>query len=151
MQEQHQAETVRFSRFIIMILITSYALFGFVVGMYLVLAITLSTLLFTSRLSLTSFMLRLLKIVKFDKVFKLNHRYERSFFINREVEVFEESLRLMVGIAVLMLDYYGLYTASVSLAFFMATMMLISTFFGFCISGLLFIAYKVILKKFDHA
>jgi hypothetical protein len=150
LQERSNAENVRFSRFLMTLSITLYALFGHIEGMYLMLVIALSTIVFGSKHSLSSYILKFLSLFGFKKIFKLNPRYKRSFDINREMELFEETLRLAVGSICLVLYLYDFMIVSTVLAFFMAVMMLISTYFGFCISGLMYIAYiKIIGRDID--
>lgn len=150
LKQQCKPENVRFSRFINTMMISTYALFGSIEGMYAMLVFTLSTIIFTSRYSLATAVLSLLNILGFQKIFKLNPRYQQSFFITRANELYEEVLRLFVGLIVIALYYYGFMMPSVAVAFFMATMMLISTFFGFCASGLLYIAYRTVSAKIKH-
>jgi hypothetical protein len=141
------AENIRFSRFLMTLLIAIYALLGYIEGMYLMLLVAGSTILMGSGHSLSSYLLKFLALFGFKKLFKLNPRYDRSFNINREMELFEETLRLIVGGLCIFLYWYGFVTISTILAFFMAVMMLISTYFGFCISGLMYIAYRKILGQ----
>lgn len=138
---------MRFSRFVMTLLIAAYALFGLIEGMYIMLAMTLSTLLLTSSYSLSTLLYKFLSFFKFDKVFTLNPRYERSFFINRKMEVFEELLRFLVGVVVILLFYFDFPSASTVLAFLMGVLMLISTYFGFCVSGLVCIGYCKTFKS----
>jgi len=92
-----------------------------------------------------------LSLVKFDLIFHLNPRYQRSFVVNREMELFEETLRFLVGSISVALYHFEFFIASTVLAFFLAVMMLISTYFGFCASGLLYVAYCKVLKKGIYA
>lgn len=147
MNAQIQAENVRFSRLIITLFLASYALFNHIEGVYLVLLVTLSTILFSSRFSLTTGLLHFLRTLKLTKLFHLNPRYQRSFFITRKVEIVEELLRFFTASMVLGLYYFDFHIASILIAFLMATMMLISSFFGFCMSGLFIIAAKTVLKR----
>lgn len=150
MQAQSKAENVRFSRFFMTLSITAYALFGYIEGMYVMLVIAISTLLLGSNHSLSTYVLKLLAFIGFRKIFKLNPRYDRSFDINREMELFEETLRLIVGSVCIVLYLYGFDLISTVIAFFMAVMMLISSFFGFCISGLMYIAYNKTIGRNKH-
>jgi hypothetical protein len=150
LKPQCQPENVRFSRFIMTVMITIYALFGLIESMYIMIAFTVSTILLSSRFSFSTTILKLLNRIKFDKIFKLNPRYQQSFMINREMELFEESLRLFVSAVVVLLYHLDFTIASTVVAFFMATMMLISSFFGFCISGLFFIAFKALKAKIKN-
>ncbi len=144
---QTHAENVRFSRFLMTLSMASFALLGYVEGIYFMLLVSLSTLLVGSNHSFSSYILKFLALFGFKKVFKLNPRYDRSFDINREMEVFEEFLRLSVGTICLLLFWYGFTVTSTVLGFFMAVMMLISTYFGFCVSGLMYIAYQKVLGR----
>ena len=150
MKAECEPKYVRFSRFVMTLLIASYALFGLIEGMYIMLIMTLSTLLLTSKYSLPTLLYKILTVVKFDKVFRLNPRYERSFCIDRRMELFEEGLRLFVGLMTIALYHSSFMISSIVLAFFMAVMMLISTYFGFCVTGLLYIAYSKIIKRVSH-
>lgn len=141
------AQNVRFYRLVLTILITYYALFSEVFALYLLLGLSLFNFIFTHRYAPTAYLYRLLSLIGFDKIFSLNPRYQRSFEINRKMELFEEGMRLIFGGIVLVLHLYGFYGAATALAFFMAIFMMISTFFGFCLSGLMYIGYCSVLRK----
>lgn len=151
MKTKCEPKYVRFSRFVMTLLIASYALFGVIEGIYVMLVMTLSTLVLTSSYSLSTLLYKLLSLFSFDKIFTLNPRYERSFFINRKMEIFEEILRFIVGIIVVVLFYLDFSVSSIVVAFFMGVMMLISTYFGFCVSGLVCIGYCKVFKSDLHA
>ncbi len=148
---QSCAQNVRFSRLIMTILIAYYALFTEVVALYVMLGLSFLTLILGHKHSLTSYVYKVLKLLKFDKLFSLNPRYQRSFEINRSMTLFEEGMRLSVGSMVLLMHLNGWFTAASALAFFMAIFMMISTFFGFCLSGLMYIGYRALLGKKSHA
>lgn len=147
MSVQTHAENVRFSRFLMTLSMATFALLGYIEGVCFMLLLSITTLLFGVNKSLSSYVLKFLALFGFKKIFKLNPRYDRSFNINREMEVFEEVLRVSVGGLCLLLFKYDFEVASTVLAFIMAVMMLISTYFGFCISGLMYIAYKKVLGR----
>ena len=151
MKTKCEPKYVRFSRFVMTLLIASYALFGVIEGMYIMLAMTLSTVILTSSYSFSTLLYKLLSLFSFDKVFTLNPRYERSFSINRKMEIFEEMLRFLIGSIVVLLFYFEFSTVSIVLSFFMGVMMLISTYFGFCVSGLVCIGYCKAFKSDLHA
>ena len=146
-ERSKNAENVRFSRFLMTLLIASYALFGYIYGLYVMLIVAVSTIVFGAQHNVSSYLLKFLALFGFRKIFKLNPRYDRSFDINRAMELFEETLRVIVGTLCVVLYMYDFTMTSTLLAFFMAVMMLISTYFGFCISGLLYIAYNKILGR----
>lgn len=147
MNKLSSAENVRFSRLFMTLFITSYALFGFIEGLYLMIAVAASTIILGSDHNISAYVLKFLSLLGFRKIFKLNPRYDRSFVINRQMELFEEVLRLLVGLTCVILYFYDFFIVSTVFAFFMAVMMLISTFFGFCMSGLFYIACKKCLGQ----
>ena len=100
---------------IMSLLLALYALFGFVEGMYAVLLLTLSTLLLGSNYSISTFFLKFLNLFGFAKIFKSNPRYQRSFCISREMEVFEESMRFIVGSLCVLLFFIDFHVCIVKI------------------------------------
>ena len=142
-----KSENVRFSRLVMMLLTLSYALFSVIESMYGVLALTVFALVFGINNGITSLVLVVLKKLGIKKAFEVDPRHKRSFAITRTMEVFEELMRLSLTIIVIYLHMNELIIASTTIAFIMSMFMIISTFFGFCMSGILYVIFQRFFGK----
>ncbi|MDP1783962.1 MAG: EAL domain-containing protein [Sulfuricurvum sp.] len=108
---------------------------------YLYFAINLLTLGTTLNLSPTSWLFRGLSYFLKDHKWHISPAYERSYFMNQESEWFELFSRLLVSlIAIAFYQHTPLVTWLIGT--FMGVFMMISTFFGFCLSALGYIGFK---------
>jgi hypothetical protein len=74
-------------------------------------------------------------------------QYAHSYVINQLAEVFEDIMRISAGLITIYLYSVSPFSAWI-MASLMGIAMLISSFFGFCLSSLMYIGYKHSLKKF---
>ncbi len=113
---------------------------------YLYFAINLFTLITTLHYSPTSWLLHFIELMVKRSICTISPAYERSYFMNRESEWFELFLRLLVSsIAIGFFFYYPLITWLIGT--FIGVFMMISTFFGFCLSVLGYIGLKSLQKS----
>lgn len=137
---------VKFNRLILGLIIVAAVFSRQIEFLYLYFAINLLTLLTTLRFSPTSWLLKLASFFLKRPVFTISPAYERSYFMNRESECFELCLRLLVSaLAIGFFPHYPLVTWLIGT--FMGVFMMISTFFGFCLSSLGYIGVKSVKKS----
>lgn len=113
---------------------------------YLYFVVNVLTLLTTIHYSPTSWVYRGAEVILKKPICSIATGYERSYFMNQESEWFELFSRLFVSfIAIYLYDYYPLATWLIGI--FMGVFMMISTFFGFCLSALGYIGLKSVQKS----
>ncbi|MCX6060729.1 MAG: EAL domain-containing protein [Campylobacterales bacterium] len=117
---------------------------------YFYFTINLITLITTVRFSPTSWLLHLIELMLKRSICTISPAYKRSYFMNRESEWFELFARLLVSsIAIGFFYYYPLTTWLIGI--FMGVFMMISTFFGFCLSSLGYIGFRSLQKSSSHS
>lgn len=103
--------------------------------------INLLTLVTTVRFSPSSLLLRFIEMIAGRSVCNISPLYARSYFMNRESEWFELAARILVsGLAIGIFSIYPL--AAWLIGVFMGVFMMISAFFGFCLSSLGYIGFR---------
>jgi diguanylate cyclase (GGDEF)-like protein len=113
---------------------------------YLYFSINLLSLMTTLQYSPTTWFLRLLEVIFKKSICTISPAYARSYFMNRESEWFELLSRLFVSsIAIAFFSYTPLVTWLIGT--FMGVFMMISTFFGFCLSSLGYIGCVSLQKS----
>ena len=137
-----QATSVRFSRLIMTLFIAFYTIFTTLEALYVVLFLSFTTIIFGNNKNFTSYFVSFLAKFKLNNFIDVSPRYERSFTINRSMELFEEFLRSFVVGLVIFLDMQGYASSASVIAFLMMILMMISTFFGFCMSGIFYILFR---------
>lgn len=137
---------VKFNRLVLGFIIIFGVFFQNIELFYLYFAINLISLITTVQFSPTSWLLHLLEGVFKRSICTISPAYKRSYFMNRESEGFELFARLLVSfIAIEFFSHYPLVTWLIGT--FMGVFMMISTFFGFCLSALGYIGFKSLKKS----
>lgn len=137
---------VKFNRLILGIIIILGVFFQRIEFFYLYFAINLLTLVTTLKFSPTSWLFNALSYFLKDPQWYISPVYERSYFMNQESEWFELFARLLVSlIAIAVYPEMPLLTWLIGT--FMGVFMMISTFFGFCLSALGYIGFKSFQKS----
>lgn len=148
--KQPKAEYVQFQRFVLGLIMLIAVLFQMVEFVYLFLALSVISFITTMNYSPSTLLFRLLSLVVERSLYTTPPQYAHSYITNRLAEIFEDLLRMVGGTAMLYV-----YTVSPLAAWmmtaFMSIAMLISSMFGFCLSSLVYIAYKKIMKQKDQS
>lgn len=136
---------VKFNRLILGIVMILGVFFQSIELFYTYFAINLITLVTTLKFSPTSWLFNGLSYFLKDPKWYISPAYERSYYMNRESEWFELFSRLLVSL--IAIGFYG-DTPLVTwlIGTFMGVFMMISTFFGFCLSALGYIGFKSFQK-----
>ncbi len=139
------SDEVKFNRLVLGLIMITAVFFQKIELFYLYFFINLITVITTLRFSPTSWLLSLVSFLLKRPFCTIPSAYERSYFMNQESELFELSLRLLVSsIAIGFFTYYPLVTWLVGAI--MGIFMMISTFFGFCLSSLAYIGVMHLQK-----
>ena len=146
--KQPKAEYVQFQRLIMGLLILTSVLSENMYLIYIYLALSIISLFSTVFYSPTTLVFRLLSFIMGKPFFTTPPQYAHSYLVNRLAEFFEDIMRIGAGIAIIYLYTFTPLVAWI-MASFVAVAMLISSFFGFCLSSLMYIGYKFIMKKMD--
>jgi diguanylate cyclase (GGDEF)-like protein len=136
---------VKFNRLILGIIIVLGVFFQSIELYYLYFFINLLTLVTTLRFSPTSWLFKFLSYCIKDAKMSISPAYERSYFMNRESEWFELFARILVSLIAIAF-YQSTPLVTWILGTFMGVFMMISTFFGFCLSALGYIGFKSFQK-----
>lgn len=142
-----QASNVRFSRLLVTLLIVLYLLFGQTWALYLILVVSVSTILLGSKHNVSQSLLKLFYRLKVRFLTTIDEASAPSYTLNRSMELFEESMRAFMVSLLLVLDAFGFTTLSTLIAFMMMILMMISTFFRFCMSGVFYIIFQKLRGK----
>lgn len=137
---------VKFNRLILGIIIILGVFFQRIEFFYLYFAINLLTLMTTLRFSPTSWLFNALSYFLKDHQWYISPAYERSYFMNQGSEWFELFSRLLVS-AIAIVFYQETPLITWLIGTFMGIFMMISAFFGFCISALGYIGFKSFQKS----
>ncbi len=139
-------QAVKFNRLALGTLMIMGVFFQNIELFYLYFIINLLTLVTTLQFSPTSWLLNLGEFLLKRPICTISPAYERSYFMNQESEWFELFARLIVSSgAIGFFSYYPLVTWLIGT--FMGVFMMISTFFGFCLSALGYIGFKSLQKS----
>ena len=87
------------------------------------------------------------KIFKYDLI-HISPDHLRYYQINVPMDIIEHILRFIASSTILALYYNGLEFASWTLLSFLSTFMMLSAYFGFCLSALVFVLLGNVCKKF---
>jgi len=139
-------DVVKFNRLVLGTIIIIGVFFQNIELFYLYFLINLLTLATTVQSGPTTWFLRIIQTVAKETVCNISPSYARSYFMNRESEWFELLSRLLVSsIAIAFYSYNPLMTWLIGM--FMGVFMMISTFFGFCLSSLGYIGCTSLQKS----
>jgi diguanylate cyclase (GGDEF)-like protein len=137
---------VKFNRLVLGFIIILGVFFQNINYFYFYFAINLITLITTVHFSPTSWLLHFIELILKRPICTISPAYKRSYFMNRESEWFELFARLFVSsMAIGLFFYYPL--AAWLIGTFMGVFMMISTFFGFCLSALGYIGFRSLQKS----
>jgi diguanylate cyclase (GGDEF)-like protein len=108
--------------------------------------VNLLTIITTLYYSPTNFLFKGLNVLSNGTVCNTSPSYARSYFMNRESERFELFARVLVSLLAIAF-YEDTPLATWLIGTFMGVFMMISTFFGFCLSALGYIGFKSFEKS----
>ncbi len=145
--KQPKAEYVQFQRLVFGLIILVAVLFEKVGLVYFFLVLSMITLITTVNYSPATLMFRFLSFLLGRPLFSTAPQYVQSYITNRLAYIFEDILRILGGATILYL-YSSSALAGWMMASFMGIAMLISSFFGFCVSSLVYIGYQYMMKRF---
>jgi len=144
--KQPKAEYVQFQRLVCGLVILSAVLFERVELAYAFLGFSIIALITTINYSPTTWLFKLLSYFLGGPLFTTAPQYAHSYITNKLAEIFEDLLRITGGFLILYLHSVSPLAAWM-LASFMGIAMLVSSFFGFCFSSLVYIGYQYMMKK----
>jgi diguanylate cyclase (GGDEF)-like protein len=136
---------VKFNRLILGLLLISGVIsqrIEFLYAYFVISAISVVTLIHYSP---TTYLYKFIAFFFNGPLCTISPAYERSYAMHKESEFFELSLRLVV-VSIAIYAHSLLPLAGWLIAIFMGIFMMISTFFGFCLSALGYIGLKFINK-----
>lgn len=143
--KQPKAEYVQFQRLVSGVIMFIAVLIEDINFVYAFLVLSVLSLLTTRSYSPTTLIFKFTSIIVGKSIFTTAAQYTHSYVINRLAEVFEDLMRISGGLVVAYLYTISPLAAWI-MASFMVISMLISSFFGFCLSALAYMGYKWIIK-----
>jgi len=144
--KQPKAEYVQFQRLVLGLLVLIGVIFEEIFFIKVFLGISIISFFTTINYSPTTLIFKFTSLMYSKPIFTTPHQYVHSYIVHRLASVFEDLMRIAGGFAVIYL--YQFYpTTSWIIGSFMAIAMLISSFFGFCLSALIYIAYTSLEKR----
>lgn len=144
--KQPKAEYVQFQRLVLGLITITAVLFEKIEFIQLFTLLSAVSFITTMNYSPTTLLFRLLSYLLTGPLFTTAAQYAHSYITNRLAEIFEDIMRIAGGSIILYL-YTVSPLAAWIMASFMGIAMMISSFFGFCLSSLVYIGYLK-LKKF---
>ncbi len=144
--KQPKAEYVQFQRLLAGLLILTTVLTENITFVYMFLILSLISFLTTISYSPSTLIYKLISFLNSRPLFVTPPQYVHSYMVHRLATIFEDLMRLAGGLAIVYFYQFS-PTTSWMIASFMAIAMLISSFFGFCLSALLYIGYTAVAKK----
>ncbi len=145
--KQPKAEHVQFQRLVFGLIMLSAVLFQKVEIVYIFFGFSVVAFLTTINYSPTTWLFKFLSFIFGRQLFTTAPQYAHSYITNKLAEIFEDILRIMGGILIIYL--YTVFPLSAwMIASFMGVAMLVSSFFGFCLSSLVYIGYQYLMKTF---
>jgi len=145
--KQPKAEFVQFQRLISGVIVLLAVLFENIQLIETFTLLSIVSFVTTISFSPTTLLFKFLSFLLTNPLFTTAPQYAHSYITNRLAETFEDLMRIAGGIGVLYLYTFSPLAAWMG-ASFMSIAMLISSFFGFCLSSLLYIGYKRLVKLF---
>ncbi len=144
--KQPKAEYVQFQRLLAGLLILSAILTENIIFTYIFLLLSTISFITTLNYSPSTLLFKLISFLNGRPLFVTPPQYVHSYMVHRLATIFEDLMRIAGGIA--MIYFYSISpTISWMIGSFMAIAMLISSFYGFCLSALLYIGYTAITKS----
>lgn len=145
--KQPQAEYVQFQRLVLGLITLASVLFENIEFVQLFLLLSVVSFITTMNYSPTTFLFRILSFILSQPLFTTAPQYAHSYITNRLAEIFEDLMRIGGGLVILYIYSFSALGAWM-MASFMGIAMMISSFFGFCLSSLMYIGYKKIMNMF---
>ena len=145
--KQPKAEYVQFQRLVLGTMVLVGVIFEELFFIKLFLALSIISFITTINYSPTTLIYKLTSLMYSEPIFTTPHQYVHSYIVHRLAAIFEDLMRIAGGSAILYIYQFSETSAWV-IASFMSIAMLISSFFGFCLSALLYIAYTSLQKRF---
>jgi len=144
--KQPRAEHVQFQRLVFGLLVLTAVLSKSILFIYIYLFLSIFSFITTVNYSPTTIIFKFASILNSQDLFVTPAQYAHSYIVHRLAEIFEDLMRISGGIAIIYL-YSISELAAWMMSSFMAIAMLISSFFGFCLSSLLYISYRAINRR----
>jgi len=145
--KQPRAEYVQFQRLVLGLITLGSVLFENIELIQLFTFLSAVSFITTMNYSPTTFMFRLFSYMLGKPLFTTAPQYAHSYITNRLAEIFEDLMRIAGGLGILYLYTFSVMGAWM-MASFMGIAMMISSFFGFCLSSLMYIGYKKVMNMF---
>jgi len=145
--KQPKAEYVQFQRLVLGLITISAVLFEKIEFIQLYTLLSAISFITTMNYSPSTLLFKLLSYLLGAPLFTTAVQYAHSYITNRLAEIFEDLLRIAGGFTVLYL-YTLSPLAAWMMASFMGIAMMVSSFFGFCFSSLVYIGYLRFKKRF---
>ena len=146
--KQPKAEYVQFQRLAAGITVLLGVLTANIMFIYAFLILSIVSLLTTINYSPSTFFFKLVSFITSKPLFTTAPQYVHSYMVHRLATIFEDLMRIAGG-SMIIYFYDTAPTAAWMIGSFMSIAMLISSFFGFCLSALLYIGYTAIAKRFQ--
>lgn len=143
--KQPKAEYVQFQRLVLGIITIGSVLFEKIELIEAFTILSVVSFITTMNYSPTTFLFRFLSYVNSTPLFTTAPQYAHSYITNKLAEIFEDLMRILMGLCILYVYSISALSAWM-LASFMGVAMMISSFFGFCLSSLVYIGYKKLIK-----
>jgi len=138
--KQPKAEYVQFQRLILGLLVLIGVVFQEIFFVKVFLGVSIISLFTTVNYSPTTLIFKFTSLMYSEPIFTTPSQYVHSYIVHRLASIFEDLMRIVGGIAIIY--FYPISETSAWLiGSFMSIAMLISSFFGFCLSALIYIAY----------
>ncbi len=147
--QQPKAEYVQFQRLILGLIVLASVFTEDILYIYIFLGLSLISFITTINYSPTTLLFKFLNFLMQQPLFTTAPQYAHSYVVNQLAEVFEDFMRVFVGMLIIYLYSFSPLSAWM-IASVMSMTMLISSFFGFCFSSLIYIAYIHGVKKFKR-
>ena len=145
--KQPKAEYVQFQRLVLGLLVLVAAVFQEIFFIKIFLGVSIISFFTTVNYSPTTLIFKLTSMMYSEAIFTTPQQYVHSYLVHRLAYIFEDLMRISGGLAIIYF-YQMSETSAWVISSFMAIAMLISSFFGFCLSALIYIAYTSIEEKF---
>jgi len=145
--KQPKAEYVQFQRLVLGLITLTSVLFERIDFVEVFTLLSIISFFTTMNYSPTTVLFKFFSFLLSQPLFVTAPQYAHSYITNRLAEIFEDLMRIAGGITILYLYTFSPLAAWM-MASFMGVAMMISSFFGFCLSSLMYIGYKKFLKRF---
>jgi len=144
--KQPKAEYVQFQRLVHGLLILTAVLFQMMDFVYAFVILSIISFVTTIYYSPTTLLFKLIEFVFGQALFTTAPQYAHSYITYRLAEIFEDLMRISGGLVIVYLHTFSPLAAWM-MAAFMGIAMMVSSFFGFCFSSLVYIGYKKLMHR----